>query len=132
MNLQNMKNKIAHVCAGFSVGLIVYALYLFGLSFFGVGLHRTAYWLMPISPQSNLYSSFLTNLTFIWQYNRIGALAVLFGLSAPLFFSIVAWWLAGKRPLLWLRRWYAQVVFAGAGLAAFLFIVNIVTVILPL
>ena len=87
---------------------------------------------MPIQSQSNLLSSVATNLSFIWQYNRIEALAVLFGLSAPLFFSIVAWWLAGKRPLLWLRRWYAQVIFAGAGFAALLFIVNIVTVILPL
>src|SRR5688500_12505076 len=120
---QKAKNKIAHVLAGFSVGLLVYAFYLYNLPAFGIGLHAEVYFLMPISAQTDLYSPFAlftTHLSLLWQFSRTELLAVLFGLPTPLFFAILAWWLESRKPIAWLHRWYIQLVLAGVSLAALL------------
>lgn len=126
MNLQRMKNKIAHALAGLTIGFVCYALFLFAFVLFGMPRHQTTYMLMPLS-DSISYSSIAMQLQLLWTTHRAELIAVLFGLPIPLAFSLLAWYLAGKRPIAWLHHWYVQLVFAGVGLAALLFTINIIS-----
>src|SRR4028118_1641115 len=109
-----MKMKVAHAVAGFSTGLICYAVYLCCFMFFGP--RSSVYWSWP---NTSLFSSASDYRRFIlymlWQFNRLELIAVLLGLTLPVALSGFAWFRANKLPISWLNRWYIQLAFAVAG-----------------
>ncbi len=131
-----MKVKAAHAFAGLSLGLVCAGIYLFALSFLRAGQH--SYWLMPVPNELGLWSDFhnswfsKTGFSLLWQFDRFNVVAILLGATFPISFAVLAWFMASRRPVPIVRRWYVQLALAALSVGAALLISDSISFILPL
>ena len=127
-----MKIKVAHATAGFVVGLICYALYLYCFIFFGPK-HQTYLSMMPLPSGFGPVLEYRKSvLSLLWQFNWLELIVILLGLVFPIACAGFGWRRAGKRPVAWLNRWYFQLAFAVIGVIVMLVILNSMMFILPI
>lgn len=122
-----MKSKFAHAFAGFSIGLVCYAVYLLGFMY--ISPLPRVYWLLPVLNQS-LASHLASQLSMVWEYQRFEAMVILLGLAFPSVLAAFAWLRSEKASLPWLRRWPIQIAFIVTDLVAAVVIMECIRFIL--